>query len=474
MTDSTVVFPPGFRVVDSDGAPVSGAQVRFFEAGTSTPKEVFSDSALSESLGSIVYTRSDGYLVAEEDSNTTVLVYIDAGLYKVDILDSDDVTIFPAKDNVQGAVDTSDFLTSSDTSSVVIPTVALAVDSSISTTYTGKLINASGNPTLTLAAPATLGDGWNVRIRCSDTGYVKIVAASGAIKGSGFSVAGLSIVGLGATLELACDGANIYVCGLVRAVAAANGRMWTIASRVASAPATTPGSFYIVSAAFGAFATGDIIEATGQATFIGYTPPSNCGWLAYVQDESLPYQWQSSAWVCLLATTAQAQAGTNNVAFMTALAVRNALPARAYAELTTSATLSTVIPFDDTIPQNTEGTQILSVSITPKSASSRIRVRFQCTFVVGSATVGAIAALFQDSIASAIAATFKYSDVAATDSKAALVLEFEHAPALAVAITYAIRIGASSGNLSINGSAVATRVLGGAARATLVVEEILT
>ena len=55
---STLVFQPGFRVLDASGRPVSGAQIRFFEAGTSTPKTVYSDAALTQALGSIVYTLS--------------------------------------------------------------------------------------------------------------------------------------------------------------------------------------------------------------------------------------------------------------------------------------------------------------------------------------------------------------------------------------------------------------------------------
>src|SRR5215207_2766373 len=46
----------------------------------------------------------------------------------------------------------------------------------------------------------------------------------------------------------------------------------------------------------------------------------------------------------------------------------------AYAEYTTSASLSTVIPSDDTVPTSTEGTQILSVGITPKSATNKLRI----------------------------------------------------------------------------------------------------
>jgi hypothetical protein len=47
-----------------------------------------------------------------------------------------------------------------------------------------------------------------------------------------------------------------------------------------------------------------------------------------------------------------------------------------YAEYTANSNLTAVIPVDDTIPQNTEGTEILTATITPKFATSLILVRF--------------------------------------------------------------------------------------------------
>src|SRR5262245_2823001 len=144
MTDSTAVFDPGYRVLDISGNPVSGAQVRFFVAGTSTPKNVFSDKDLSVSLGSIIYSRSDGYLVASQFSITTVTVFTGSALYKIDILDAAGATILPAKDFLRGAVDTSTFLTSASTSTFVMPVNAIATDTTLSTSHKGTLIHSSG------------------------------------------------------------------------------------------------------------------------------------------------------------------------------------------------------------------------------------------------------------------------------------------------------------------------------------------
>ena len=66
------------------------------------------------------------------------------------------------------------------------------------------------------------------------------------------------------------------------------------------------------------------------------------------------------------------------------------------------ATGTTVIPFDDTIPQSTEGTQFMSLAITPTNSSHKLKIEV-VLFATVTATPWIIAALFQDSGANAIA-----------------------------------------------------------------------
>ena len=142
---------------------------------------------------------------------------------------------------------------------------------------------------------------------------------------------------------------------------------------------------------------------------------------------------------------------------------------RAYAEYTTNADITAQIPQDDTIPQNTEGTQILSVSITPKSATNRVRATF---FGWGSsaALTGASAALFRNSNANAIDAmgiTF-----AAAYYSLPFMLIFEDSPGSTSPQTYAVRVG-PAGAVTMRMNGVHTnRVFGGSSRCVLVLEEI--
>lgn len=141
---------------------------------------------------------------------------------------------------------------------------------------------------------------------------------------------------------------------------------------------------------------------------------------------------------------------------------------RAYSSYTTNAAVTTVIPNDDTLPQNTEGAQILTASITPKMTTNRVRVRFSG---FGSLSTGGYvtAALFLNSDADAAQVTTMFCSTANAIQQ--LTLEFEHVPGATSAQTYKLRIGPSVGTARMNGISSA-RYFGGAAAATLVIEEI--
>lgn len=72
------------------------------------------------------------------------------------------------------------------------------------------------------------------------------------------------------------------------------------------------------------------------------------------------------------------------------------------------ATGNTQIPIDDTIPQNTEGTEFMTLAITPTNASNYLKIN--TTLYIASNTAGRsiAAALFQDTNADALAAGVQY------------------------------------------------------------------
>ncbi len=127
---------------------------------------------------------------------------------------------------------------------------------------------------------------------------------------------------------------------------------------------------------------------------------------------------------------------------------------------------STLMPNDDTIPQNTEGFEVITCAITPNSASNILAIMVNIAASWTPGTVG-IAALFQDTTAGALAAvhgryytgplTMTYKMVAGTTS----------------ATTFKVRYGSPDvGTSYVNSQdSSATRFAGGVAATTMTIFE---
>jgi len=136
---------------------------------------------------------------------------------------------------------------------------------------------------------------------------------------------------------------------------------------------------------------------------------------------------------------------------------------------TSNADLTTAIPGDDTIPQNTEGTQIISVSHTPASTTNKLRIRFNGQAAGAGAGYQIAAAIFKNSTADAIGATAVNGG--ASGEQQQLTILCEYTPGSTSAQTIAVRVGAASGTIRMNGGP-SSRYYGGVSAACLVVEEI--
>lgn len=147
---------------------------------------------------------------------------------------------------------------------------------------------------------------------------------------------------------------------------------------------------------------------------------------------------------------------------------------RKFASYSSAALISGVIPLDDTRPQVSEGSQILSITITPKKSTNILRARFSGW---GSCAGGdyIICSLF-DSITGSNA--IQSAAVIAFNTAGWPIhigLEHEWVCGSASSITVQIRIGTTGGSglyLNSGGSSGGGRVLGGSSSCTLVVEEI--
>lgn len=140
-----------------------------------------------------------------------------------------------------------------------------------------------------------------------------------------------------------------------------------------------------------------------------------------------------------------------------------------YATTTAVSTGTTAIPGDDTIPQNTEGDQYITASITPKSATSRLIINVTLN-ISSSATDNPIIALFQDSTANALAAVVTRIDSATIYQ----CVTFTHVMTSGTtsSTTFKVRAGTTAAaTITVNGSGGA-RKLGGVYQSSIVIREV--
>jgi len=138
----------------------------------------------------------------------------------------------------------------------------------------------------------------------------------------------------------------------------------------------------------------------------------------------------------------------------------------------TTATGTTLVPPDNTIPQNTEGTEFMTLAITPTNASNKLLIQ---VVIVGSLNItnnATMTALFQDSTANALAATMQ----AARQADVANTTTFNHYMTAGTtnATTFKVRAGPYfSGTYRFNGMASsAAQLFGGVSSSSITITEI--
>lgn len=132
-----------------------------------------------------------------------------------------------------------------------------------------------------------------------------------------------------------------------------------------------------------------------------------------------------------------------------------------------------VIPHDDTIPQNTEGVEVLTATITPTSAASMLRID---VVVMGSESTNAgdsyAAALFRDSVADALAVGVQ-SLVGSMRGPSGLSFTHFVTAGSVAATTFKVRAGLdAAGVFVLNGSLAGLRQFGGVMSSSITITEI--
>jgi len=142
---------------------------------------------------------------------------------------------------------------------------------------------------------------------------------------------------------------------------------------------------------------------------------------------------------------------------------------------TSYASGTTTIPLDDTIPQSTEGTEFLTVTITPSNSASTLLVEASLTSGASNNGTTIIASVFRDSGADAIAASATTQTNAVNKLTQVYVRQVVNAGSTS-ATTFKVRAGPKTGDAGtvfINGDpATSARIFGGVCVSSLTVTEI--
>lgn len=133
------------------------------------------------------------------------------------------------------------------------------------------------------------------------------------------------------------------------------------------------------------------------------------------------------------------------------------------------ATGTTVTPGDDTIPQITEGTEVMTVAVTPKAAANTLRIDVTVN-VAASISTGVVVALHQDAIANALASGWTFISSANTPGQ--ITFSFWVSAGSTTARTYRVRIGpTAAATVTFNGAS-GGRIFGGVMASSITVTEI--
>lgn len=134
----------------------------------------------------------------------------------------------------------------------------------------------------------------------------------------------------------------------------------------------------------------------------------------------------------------------------------------------TEYAITSIIPLDNTIPQITEGTQIISGTITPTKTTSRIIGILSLNGDATDSTITSVFAAFRNTTASSISSTW----VQTISSSSLVSFQFIDSPSSTSSVTYTVRCGpGAAGTVYINRNNVGS-LLGGSNKITLTLLEI--
>lgn len=148
---------------------------------------------------------------------------------------------------------------------------------------------------------------------------------------------------------------------------------------------------------------------------------------------------------------------------------------RIYVEQASATLCTSQIPFDNTIPQSGEGTEVFSQSVTPINASSYLLIKIAGACARSGTPNRVAAALFKDSDTDAIAVTWAGFQGGGNPIDASVSAQWKVASGSTAARTYKVRVGGDltlGGDVRWNGD-TAGNIFSTTPKSTFIIEEWL-
>lgn len=382
---------PRPQFVDNNGLPLASGTLETYASGTTTPKATYP-------------TKTD--LQAATNANNTTLTLNAAGRptvdlwlngsYKFILKDSSANTIYTV-DNVNDP----EYLRGADGNPILKVTGTTGAAN-----YLQLTTATTGNPVLL----ATDGSDTNVglTVSCKGSGTITLsndVVYSGSVSFPG----GISVGG-----DVTASGNVIATTGVLSGLGTSGST-----GILKLSEQSTNGSNYI-----------QIVPPSAVTTNATWTLPDGFGTTGYVKN------------------TASGSNGT--LSFVSGGLVIQSVSSTSSAV----ATGSTTIPYDDTIPQNTEGDQYFSLAITPTNSSNILEIMVVMNLYNSSASAGSMCvALFQDSTANALACRASNISQNVSTSHSVISLYYTMTAGTTSSTTFKVRAGHSqAGTTTLNGN----------------------
>ena len=437
----------GRQFLDSSGDPYVGAKLFVYTAGSSTKATITKDSAGTSNHANPIILNARGepadgagaaQAIWQTEGSSLKLVLAPAG-------DTDPPTsAISSWDNLAGVNDTTlsvDQWVSGDTPTYVNATSFTIPNDQTSDYHVGRRIK-------------TTNTGGTIYSTIITSAYTSLTTIT-VINDSGTLDSGLSAVSYGL---ISAENSSISVEAVVPVlganIASAAALTYPAYGTYSDVTGTTTITSFLTSGTVGTVVKrhfDGVLTLTHHATNLILPNGANIVTFAGFEAEFVEYasgQWRMLSSNPAIGSTLQIQTTQSGVI----------------------GTGTTVMPFDDSAPQNTEGDEYLTVAITPKTSSSTLIIEgvVNCASSVGGQLS---AALFQDSTAGSLRASSAVYQHA--NQMTQISVRYTMTSGTVSATTFKIRVGNSAAGTTTFNGVSAGRIFAGLSGSYLTVREIL-